>query len=816
MPPAPVARVELSPAALLLPAVGATDSLEVRAFDAAGNRLQVTGARFTSSAAPVEVDAAGGVKALGPGAAEVLVELDGHRARSTVLVAVPVAGAVLVRDEQVRSDLRPVNPAETLGVGFQYTVTLSGVTAAAGALIVGTGALPLGGRVVAVSGDDFTLEVVPLDELFPDLELSQQLTLADAALELDPAVTEAFDVTHETDGSLSLTLKGGAPIKGKRKAAKGPPSGKFQFSVGPVDCALETSVVQLSIAKLDVNIDPGLTVERTWSRTRKKVEVISNARASVTVKPVLESNLEGKLTCELELGKRHIPLPGPIGLALGFAVPFGIGFELEGKQPLLAGVSVELKREVRAAARGGFTCDGASCDKIADFQNTSPPVSGPAVTVGKIELPTELKVEGAASAYAFAKLEFGGSQVVRSAGNAVGWRRLAAELIVLKAGIKLEGKFADQEAQAADPAFAGEYRLLFEAGLEPGASVGAFIAFVKITVVKLELKLQVELGTSPKGTLRVEPSSFQALDTVTFTVKLQPATLTFPFVGFNVRAVKVYKLKLNPTSLVLVAESPVVEGQTELTLTALATEAGGTASFAAFLETGLLNPLTCELELERTLALTPMFPPNVPAGVATPLAVTASLVDPRTNLGTPAAGVLVQVSPMGATVTPAAASTTDAGVVRFDVTPVAGTMTLNLGLDGTAPAGQRATGGVSATVTAIDFTGTYDGTSRSFDGQDTPPITPSVSTAARVVISAGDGGMLTLTYVANRVNSPPPRDHYRVSFNGSMLTGDNGLTGGQRRSITATISGDSLMGRINIEDTSNMALWSWIELDLMR
>ena len=120
----------------------------------------------------------------------------------------------------------------------------------------------------------------------------------------------------------------------------------------------------------------------------------------------------------------------------------------------------------------------------------------PTISLG---LPTNLKVEAGLYAFAFAKLQFGGSEMIQKVGGVTGFRRLEADLAVAKAGLKVEGKFADEEAQAGDPLFSGEYRVLFEAGLEPGAAIESFFGFIKVTVVKLELKFTEELGTSPRG-----------------------------------------------------------------------------------------------------------------------------------------------------------------------------------------------------------------------------------------------------------------------------------------------------------------------------
>lgn len=607
-PSAPPTRLEVQ-SAILVPGVGTSTKLAVRAFDAQGNAVAAPTLTFTSSTAHVTAASDGTLTGVSDGTSRVTVTGAGLTARSSVLVATPVAGAVLVDDENVDGDLRPLEPLAPLDVGYRYEVTLKDMEApAASALVVGTGALPIGGRVVATSGQVITLELVPLPDLFPTLRLDEQLSLNDAELELDAEVLETFDVEQTPAGGLHLALKAGQTLTGSARKHARAPNGTLEFDVGPVACRVEASVFQLSLAKMDIALDPGLTVQRVFDPEHQRVVVTSNAKASVSVKPVLQSQLEGKLTCELEIGKRYIPLPGAVGLALGFDVPFGVGFELETKTPLVSGVSLDFTRELSATANAGVDCT-TSCTLVGDFSNTSAPFTGIAPPTVKLELPTSLKVEASAYAYAFAKLDFGGSQIVRSLGGAVGVRNTNIELLVLKAGLKFEGKFASEEAQAGDAAFSGGYRLLFEAGLEPGRSVETFFRFIKITVVKLELKYTKELATSPQGTLSLDKQTFARGDDLTFTVAFTPDSLEFPAIGFNAKSVRVYR---KVPGLVLVGQSPITPGQTSVTLNAVATEDGTASEFVGFVETAFLDALSCELAVPYAgprvqLALTP-FP----------------------------------------------------------------------------------------------------------------------------------------------------------------------------------------------------------------
>ena len=71
----------------------------------------------------------------------------------------------------------------------------------------------------------------------------------------------------------------------------------------------------------------------------------------------------------------------------------------------------------------------------------------------------------------------------------------------------------------------------------------------------------------------MDKASFAAGDDSTFTAKFTPASLQFPLVGYNAVKVRLYKKSgtgPNP-SLTLIAEAPMQTGQSEVTLTGVAT-----------------------------------------------------------------------------------------------------------------------------------------------------------------------------------------------------------------------------------------------------
>ncbi len=611
-----IARLEVTPNALLLEKVGASSKLKVTAFNASNQAILNPQVTFSSSDPSVTVGADGTLLASTLGSSRIEVRAGTVRASTNVIVATPAPGAVLISDAQITGDLKPLDPNASLDVGFRYDITLTGIEPPpVGSLLIGTEAKPIGGRVIAANGNSVTLEMLPLDDMFPGLILNESnIDLQNAPLELNAKMLESFDISRTPSGGFSGSLKAGAALSKPNAAPRvglQRANGDFEFDLGPISCKAEVSALQISFAKFDFLFEPGLTYDRVWNNTKKRVVLMSNAKASLTVKPVLQSQLEGKLTCELQIGHREIPLPGPIGVVAGFDVPFGVGVEIEAKVPLVAGISWEYKREISATANAGLDCSDV-CTKVADFSDTSQPAPALAAPSVNFSLPSlsALKLEASIYAYAFAKLEFGGSQIVKSLGNAVSLRNLEAELIVVKLGVKLEGKFASEETQAKDDTYSSDYRLIFEAGLEPGKSVESFFRFIKVTTLKLELKFIVEIATSPKASLNVTKT-----EDLKFNLKFDPATLEFPLIGFNVAKVRLYKKGIaanGNATLVLVGQSAMTKGQTQLDFSVVNTEPDKDQTFTAFVETALLEQP--RLELSQIKVTAPVPPPVVTVG----------------------------------------------------------------------------------------------------------------------------------------------------------------------------------------------------------
>jgi hypothetical protein len=602
--PQAVAKIVVTPAAILLEKVGASQNLQAQAYDAAGNPIN---AQLEFSVDNTNVSLSNTtVTANALGSSQVKVKSGDVSTLVSVQITEPVAGAILVNDVNITGKFRPVDPTATFGVGYQYTFTLTNMTPpAVGAIMVGTGNNPIGGKVIAVVGNDVTLEVLPLEEVLPNFRLNETINLKDVPFEFNQEVKDTFDITKNAGGTYDLKLKAGKVItRSNRQRSKTGRAGKYPFDLGPLKCEAQVSLFQISLAKFEINFDPGFSMERIWEPTHKRFVLVSNAKAGITVKPVLQSQLEGKLTCKGQLTEIYLPLPGPAGLLAGAIIPVGLGFEIEAKVPLVAGISLEFKREYTVTSQAGFDCT-TTCTQVAGFNNTSP-ASGVATPSVNLSLPSlaDLKPELSFYAFVYADLEFGGSKIVREL-----FDDASAGILETKAGLKFEAKVALEEAQAKDEAYKSEYNFKFEAGLEAGGALEKFIKFIKITPIKLELKLTQELGTSPKASLSLDKTSFKKNDPVTATVSFIPGTQALPLFGYNVNEVRVYRKSTDATGNVVLTRAGQTIAQTGDAEVKIAFKADVDSApdvfYIAFTNTKLFDDLFLELDTANAVDTIP-------------------------------------------------------------------------------------------------------------------------------------------------------------------------------------------------------------------
>ena len=564
-PPAPVpTRVEVSPTGVLLTPGAPERTLTARVFDQFGAVMDVP--VTWESSAPGDVGVADGVVTAARSIGSAVVTARAGKAAASVLVvaAEPVAGAVIVSDDQVDGDAVPVSEGTPFGPGYQYRVKLVGAEPPpVGAVLMTSGAKAVAGRVVAVAGAVVTLEMVSLGELFAGLELDAKLDLA--TVEFTTAVENlgAFSTTRAPDGSLRARLRG--PRTVTAGAALEP---QAEWQAGRFKCEAEAQAVTIGLQQADLDFAMNLTYEVVWNEDRKAIVIGGAPTVTIAVTPMLEAGIAGEIECTFTFGEITVPLPGPLGLFLGAVVPVGAGFTLGGEVPI-AGVGLAANARVGATFRAGFDCQ-AECVAVNELGS---------ILEGGVEprLPSSLglnTIKLEAKPFLFAKLE-GGARFVRA---------LRVEAIEAEAGLLLEAEVASEKVQADDPDVAASYEASFVASVGAGDDFEAFLGLIQVEVGEFEFPYRQSLGRSPTGTVRADREAFTVGEVVTFVVTLDPATVDFPVLGYNVKRVRVYRR--GEGSLIFAYEVTAAPGQTQFSVPWAATVDGEIGSnFIAFVET---------------------------------------------------------------------------------------------------------------------------------------------------------------------------------------------------------------------------------------
>lgn len=560
----PIARVEISPAgALFVPGAGG-HAFQAKAFDAAGLPVEAT-FTWTSNAPDVVSVAADGPSAAKAtaqrslGSALITAEAGGVRTSVFAVAAEPAPGAVALRDDQILGLPSAVDAAAAFGPGFRYKVDLvAGASAPVGSVVLATGEKSVAGRVVAIEGNAIIVEQITLDEVFPRLDIRQTLDLAQGG--------------------------GGTPKLATQSTSAGGlrPLAERDFKIGPLACKAEGALGGLELTKKDVSVQAlnGLTYEVAWSDTEKSIVVRGEPKVTFDLETVIKGQLQGKVSCRLLLLDFTIPLPGPLGLFLGAAVPIGVGFEV-GATQVLTEAGLAFRGEAGAKLAFGFRCLAGECSAVTEADATGTLI--PKWIPPSLDL-VDLKIEPEAQVFAWAKLE-GGARFSST---------LRFDAIDATGGFKLSASFASEETQAKQATYSSSYKLAFATAVGPAGAAEGFLNLVKVAVAILQLKKDFPLGDSPAGlSLAGSPSTFEVGDDVAFTLKLDPAKAKFPFVGYNVESVRLYRKTIRPdgsVSLVLANEVAPQGEQVDFQIPWVATDAGSVPDgFVAFVKTKILD-----------------------------------------------------------------------------------------------------------------------------------------------------------------------------------------------------------------------------------
>jgi hypothetical protein len=527
-----VTRVVVEPAGFLLAAPGTSQALTATAFAEDGTVLDVA-IVWETTGSGVAVDATGIATATAAvGSATIVARAEGvASAPALAVVASAVAGAVWVDDADV-AGLEAVDDAETYGLGWRYAAVLRSARPVVGDLVVGTGLLPLGGRVVGVAdvaaGRRVVLEVVDLDDLFDDLRIDVDVALDPADLVLEPEVLEAFEVERRADGTIRLLARPETAASLVRTLADD------EFSLGPFQC--KTKDVELPIFSLarppEIELKPTIALQLAYDRALgglQKMGIGGSLQLTIKYEPSIGAAFEGTLACTRKVATWTLPIGGPLAFVIGAQVPVGVGFDLKGKL-VVAQAALDAQFVGRASAEAGIDCTGSegcvpygtatmSTDTFA-FRPVFPDVDA--------QFRADLSLFG----FGYADLALGSALLDRFPFLE---DTLKLELVRVRAGIEQSLSLATIAAQADDPAYASGATTLLKSDIKIGSELPILERFEKLLKVSIEpltITLpSVELWRSPSGSFVIAPSlarpgsATEPGQLATFTVTIQESSL---------------------------------------------------------------------------------------------------------------------------------------------------------------------------------------------------------------------------------------------------------------------------------------------------
>lgn len=533
--------LQVSPGGVLLPSVGATKELTATAPDG-GVPIGVT---WTSSKPNIaSVDSSGLVSAKAFGSTQVIARAgDLESAPVLVTVVAPAAGTVLVDDAQVIGDPVETNPDAPVTADSTYGVVLRDVSVAAGDLLLGTGEIPIGGRVVATapSGSDtkVTLVMVSLPELLPNLEFDEVIDLSNAPIEFPPDVAANYDIARNGN---TFTFTPKAAFDEQIKAATGTPRSVagllpdgFLASAGgplygvavgtrallPFQCEPEEEedgtapgILPFKLSEapsFEITVSPALDVQLRGPEKR----VIVDATPTITVKVGVKSTLAFSVSyeCEVELWRFKVPA-GWLALLVTGMIPVGVGFKLGGEVQL-AEFGITYSKQASAQVRVGIDCPGGSCALVHEG-NASPPVE-PTLVIDAPSL-ADFRVKPAMELFGFIKMEIGNPLL----------RGLRLEAAEIKVGVKIAADWAPRIVQILDTGYSSTYGMTIELEAKAGpdlSDVAKRLGLDDILAVGLERSIDV-IG-SPAGGVSSDKDAYAAGDPGSATITLQEENLQF-------------------------------------------------------------------------------------------------------------------------------------------------------------------------------------------------------------------------------------------------------------------------------------------------
>ncbi|MCU0938554.1 MAG: SBBP repeat-containing protein [Burkholderiaceae bacterium] len=581
-----VTRIEVAPAGAIV-APGATAQFSARVLDQNGNAMNNITVRWRSNKADVTIDATGKITAGSAiSSAQVTAEVGAITSvPATVMVAAVAPGARMVTDAEVLADPQPIDAQQTGRPGSRFRITLAGTAPAVGQVVIGSGAKPVAGRVVAstpvAGGNEVVFEVVGLAELFTQARISERFDATRLPVEFPSGTPTGSTVL--ADGSVEYRFTLGVPASAPAPVRATSASGgrvtaqgliKRSFKAGPFRCKVDADAEpQLSASELQATVVNTMrVVEATFvvdnGATYAKVLAQGDVGLSLNGPIKLKGQLQGSFKCSAALVSIPIPLPPAVAVVVTPVIPIGARFGVDGRLNSPA-LDLTVASEVKQPIAAGF-------EMLPDGTFTN--LSSLDTTQLNTTFNWNLSADSTDAAFSFDAGARAGLQADVAITNPL--VRLASllgdfdpnlTLVEGFAGFRAVGRLAPVGGQLAAPSQPSLYNVNFLAQLKAGDAVNDALKLIGAAAgatqfASPEVRWEPTLFRSPTGQGRSYLTRYIAGDRVEFLVELDPATLSARFLDrdvlpYNVKRVEVWR-KLDGGGAQRLATQDASSGQT--------------------------------------------------------------------------------------------------------------------------------------------------------------------------------------------------------------------------------------------------------------
>ncbi len=516
--PSRVASVVIRPGALLLTAVGETAELTAEVLDGAGDPVDLEVAWSSSDPSLVAVDADGELTVTGPlGSALVTATAGGVTSfPTTVVVAEPVSGAVLVHDDQVVAP-----PADVSGTSdpIRQRVVLSGPDdLEPGDVIVGAEEVGIGGAVESVTPAPDGYEVVyaplPPQDLFAKLLVDLDMDLAAAPVVPVEDLAAAVRVRPAGHGVSEAAATTAAPVDLK------------------IEC--EGASTLATVSGLNTTFENGLhyhvhVSEGIADPVPTEFYVDGKLTQKITGGLSVKAGFTGTYTCTAKLFKVDIPIGGALSLVASPSVPIGVALSAQGSLTL-AGITLDMEETDGLDIDAGFEYDEVTGVKLHD--EFKPIHEGPKLVLDVVT-PAGFRV---------------GLQGFFGLASGIDLKVIGLDpisIVQAQAGIQQSFDLAGPEAQAASSAYASAYDLSLVANVGIGTDLMELVEWLKLKAANVQpaqIQSTLPVSKSPRGKLTASTTAPSPGEEVHLHVKLDADTLTY-LGHYNVSKVEIYRAR---------------------------------------------------------------------------------------------------------------------------------------------------------------------------------------------------------------------------------------------------------------------------------